>query len=94
MGITEQLGGLPSLTAILVILTGILGAMIGPLILNFLGIKNKKARGLAIGTASHGIGTARAYQINKTAGTFAGLAMGLNALATALLLPLLWHWLF
>ena len=94
MGITEKLGGLPSLTAILVIVTGILGAMVGPLILNFLGIKNKKARGLAIGTASHGIGTARAYQIDKTAGTFAGLAMGINALATALLLPLIWHWLF
>ena len=94
MGITEQLGGLPSLTAILVIVTGIFGAMVGPLILNFLGIKNKKARGLAIGTASHGIGTARAYQINKTAGTFAGLAMGINALATALLLPLIWNWLF
>lgn len=94
MGISEKLGGLPSLTAILVILTGIIGAMIGPLILNILGIKSKPARGLAIGTASHGIGTARAFQINKTAGAFAGLAMGLNALATALLLPIIWHWLF
>ena len=90
MGITEQLGGLPSLTAVLVISTGILGAILGPYVLNFLNIKDKAARGLAMGTASHGIGTARAMQVSETAGAFAGLAMGLNALATALLLPLIW----
>ena len=94
MGITEQLGGLPSLTAVLVIITGIIGAMLGPKILNLLGIKDWAARGLAIGTASHGIGTARAMQVNETAGAFAGLAMGLNALATALLLPLVWGLVF
>jgi predicted murein hydrolase (TIGR00659 family) len=94
MGIAERLGGLPSLTAVLVILTGILGAMMGPSILNALGIRDWAARGLAMGTASHGIGTARALQVNEVAGAFSGLAMGLNALATALLLPLLWRWLF
>lgn len=94
MGITEQLGGLPSLTAVLVISTGILGAMLGPPLLNLLRIKDWSARGLAIGTASHGIGTARALQVNETAGAFAGLAMGLNALATAILLPLLWQLVF
>jgi predicted murein hydrolase (TIGR00659 family) len=91
MGIAEQLGGLPSLTAVLVITTGILGAMIGPQILNLIGVKDWAARGLAIGTAAHGIGTARAMQVNEVAGAFSGLAMGLNALATAILLPLLWH---
>lgn len=93
MGITERLGGLPSLTAVLVILTGILGAMFGPLLLNLLGIKDKRVRGIALGTASHGIATARAMQINEVAGAFAGLAMGLNAMATAILLPVLWNWL-
>lgn len=91
MGIAEQLGGLPSLTAALVILTGILGAMIGPAIMNALKITDWAARGTAMGTASHGIGTARALQANEVAGAFSGLAMGLNALATALLLPLLWR---
>ncbi|MCO6408313.1 LrgB family protein [Hoeflea alexandrii] len=91
MGITEQLGGLPSLTAVLVILTGILGAVIGPLVLNLLRIRDWRARGLALGTASHGIGTARALQVNELAGAFSGLAMGLNALATAILLPVLWR---
>ena len=89
MGIAEQLGGLPSLTAAMVIVTGIIGATLGPIILNVIGIKDWAARGLAMGTASHGIGTARALQVNEVAGAFSGLAMGLNALATALLLPLL-----
>jgi predicted murein hydrolase (TIGR00659 family) len=94
MGITEQLGGLPSLTAVLVIVTGITGAMLGPHVLKLVGVKDWAAHGLAIGTASHGIGTARAMQVNETAGAFAGLAMGLNALATALLLPLVWRLVF
>lgn len=90
MGIAEKLGGLPSLTAVLVIVTGILGAMLGPKLLDMTGVVDWRARGLAIGTASHGIGTARALQVNEAAGAFSGLAMGLNALATALLLPLIW----
>ena len=91
MGISEQLGGLPSLTAVLVIATGILGAMLGPPLLTLMRIRSWPARGFAIGTASHGIGTARALQVNEVAGAFAGLAMGLNALATAILLPLLFR---
>ncbi len=94
MGISQQLGGLPSLTAVLVILTGILGAMLGPPLMTLLGITDWRARGLAMGTASHGIGTARALQVNEVAGAFSGLAMGLNALATAILLPVLWRLLF
>jgi predicted murein hydrolase (TIGR00659 family) len=91
MGISEQLGGLPTLTAVAVILTGIIGAMTATGLLKMLGINNSQAGGLAIGVASHGIGTARAFQINEVAGAFSGLAMGLNALATALLLPLLFQ---
>lgn len=94
MGISESLGGLPSLTAVLVILTGILGAALGPMVLDLVGVRDWAARGFAIGTASHGIGTARALQVNEAAGAFAGLAMGLNALATAILLPLIWRLFF
>ena len=89
MGISEQIGGLPSLTAALVLLTGISGAVMGVAILNLLKIADPRARGLAMGVASHGIGTARALQDSETAGAFSGLAMGLNAVVTALLLPLL-----
>ena len=91
MGISDQLGGLPSLTAVIVILTGIIGAMFGPLVLNGLKVHDWSVRGLAIGTASHGIGTARALQVSELAGAFSGLAMGLNALATAIILPILWN---
>lgn len=94
MGISDALGGLPSLTAVMVILTGVIGAMLGPPLLNLLRIRDWRARGLAIGVAAHGIGTARAMQVNEVAGAFSGLAMGLNALATAILLPILWSWLF
>lgn len=92
MGIAEKLGGIPSLTAVLVILTGIIGAVIATPLLNALGLKDWRARGFAVGIASHGIGTARAFQVNDLAGTFAGIGMALNALATAVLVPLLWQW--
>jgi predicted murein hydrolase (TIGR00659 family) len=91
MGIAEKLGGLPSLTAILVISTGILGAVLGPVVLNGLRVRDQATRGFALGVTSHGIGTARAFQESEQAGAFSGLAMGLNALVTALLLPLLAH---
>lgn len=87
MGITETLGGDPALTAVLVILTGILGAVIVTPLMNAFGITDWRARGFAAGLASHGIGTARAFQVHPLAGTFAGIAMGLNALLTALLVP-------
>jgi predicted murein hydrolase (TIGR00659 family) len=94
MAIAERIGGLPSLTAVLVILTGIVGATLGPLALRALGLqRDQRVCGTALGTAAHGIATARAVQAGEVAGAFAGLAMGLNALATALLVPLLWYWL-
>jgi predicted murein hydrolase (TIGR00659 family) len=91
MGIAERLGGLPSLTAAVVILSGIMGAVFGPMVLDLCQVRDERARGLAMGTVAHGIGTARALSENPVAGAFSGLAMGLNALLTALLLPLLWH---
>ncbi len=89
MGIAQELGGEPSLTAALVILTGILGAIMVTPLMNLLRIRDFRARGFAAGLASHGIGTARAFQVDPVAGTFAGIAMGLNALLTAILVPLL-----
>jgi predicted murein hydrolase (TIGR00659 family) len=89
MGIAEKIGGLPSLTAAVVILTGIAGAILGTGLLRRLGVRDPVATGFAMGVASHGIGTARAFQVGERAGAFSGLGMGLNALVTALLLPLL-----
>jgi predicted murein hydrolase (TIGR00659 family) len=89
MGISREIGGEPSLTATLVIATGVLGAiMVTPLMVLFR-FSDWRARGFAAGLASHGIGTARAFQVNAVAGTFAGIAMGLNGLVTAALVPLI-----
>ncbi|CDK98667.1 putative Inner membrane protein yohK [Magnetospirillum gryphiswaldense MSR-1 v2] len=93
MGIAEQIGGLPSLTAVLAILTGIIGAVGGGWLMDRLRITDDRARGVAMGTASHGIGTARALQMGEVTGAFSGLAMGLNGIATALLAPILVKWL-
>ena len=89
MGVSEGLGGLPSLTAVLVILTGILGAVAGTAVLDALRVRDEAARGFALGVAAHGIGTARAFQVSEETGAFAGLAMGLNGALTAVLVPFL-----
>lgn len=90
MGVAEKIGGLPSLTAVLVVMTGVLGAVMARSLLRLLRIRDDDHAtfGFAVGVAAHGIGTARAFQLSETAGAFAALAMGLNGVATALLLPL------
>ena len=89
MGISEQIGGLPALTAVAVVLTGITGVVIGDLVLNWMKVHDETARGMAFGIASHGIGTAHAMHKSRVTGAFSALAMALNGLLTALLLPLL-----
>ena len=89
MAIAERLGGLPSLTAVLVICTGVFGAVSARTILNVLRIEEPEVRGFALGVASHGIGTARAFQVSEEMGAFAGLGMGLNGLFTAFVVPVL-----
>jgi predicted murein hydrolase (TIGR00659 family) len=89
MGVSEQIGGLPSLTAVIVVLTGITGAVAGDLILRALKVRSEMARGMALGVASHGIGTAHVIQTSQVAGAFSALAMALNGLFTAALLPVL-----
>ncbi len=95
MAIAQQIGGIPGLTAVLVILTGITGAVLVTPLMNALGLRDYAARGFAAGVASHGIGTARAFQVNEIAGTFAGLGLALNGLVTAIMAPALvhlWEW--
>ena len=92
MGIAEQIGGLPSLAAVMVIATGILGAMAAQMLYRWLGIRDDAVAGFSMGVAAHGIGTARAFQLSETMGAFAALGMGLNGLLTALALPGLMSW--
>ncbi len=85
--ISERIGGIPPLTAIIVILVGVFGAAFGPLFLRYTGIHDKIAFGIAMGAASHGVGTARAIEEGKLEGAASGLAMCLNGIITALATP-------
>ena len=96
MGVSEKLGGIPALTAVLVILAGIAGAMLGPAILDRLQVTSAQARGLAMGCAAHAVGTARMVDESPQAGAFAGLALTLCGIITAtiapIVVPLLLEW--
>jgi predicted murein hydrolase (TIGR00659 family) len=93
MGIAEKIGGLPSLTAALVVCTGIIGAVIGTKLFDWLGIRDDTVKGIAMGVTAHGIGTARAFQVSAEMGAFSGLAMALSAFITSVILPWLIPWL-
>jgi predicted murein hydrolase (TIGR00659 family) len=88
MEIGQLIGGLAPVTACLTIMTGVTGAVLGPLVLTGLGIAQAEARGLALGTVSHGIATARAFSESELTGCWALVAMCLNAILTAILAPL------
>lgn len=89
MAVTEEIGGLASLTALTVTLTGVSGAIMARPLLNFIRVKDPATRGFAVGLTAHAIGTAHMLKEDETAGAFAALAMGLNGAATAMLLPLI-----
>jgi putative effector of murein hydrolase len=93
MGIAERIGGVPALAAVFAVLTGLIGAVTAPYLFEALRIGSPAVRGFALGTASHGIGAARALQVHPEAGAHAGLAFALQALLAALLLPLAMRWL-
>ena len=90
--VTEILDGIPAITAGVVIAVGIFGNAFGPGILRLLGIKNKNALGTALGTAAHGIGTARALEEGKLTGAYSGLAMCVNGILTAFIAPFFTEW--
>ncbi len=88
MSLAKANGGIPALTAVFVVMTGVFGAVIVTPLMNALRIRDYAARGFAAGLAAHGIGTARAFQVDPLAGAFAGIALGLNGALTALMTPL------
>ena len=89
ISIVERIGGVAPLTAALVVLTGCIGAVCGPEFCRLIGVTSPVATGLAVGTAAHGIGTARMFEVDRLSGAVAGLAIGLNGLMTTFLLPIL-----
>ncbi|RZJ26668.1 MAG: LrgB family protein [Haliea sp.] len=95
MGIAEKIGGIPALAAVFAVMTGLIGALAGKYLFDLFRIPldapGWAARGFALGTVSHGIGAARAMQVNADAGAYAGLALGLQVVLASLLLPLVFR---
>ncbi|WP_274366294.1 LrgB family protein [Paenibacillus thermotolerans] len=91
--IARVIGGQPELTAVLTVLTGLSGSMMGPALLKLLRIDGDVPVGLAIGTAAHGIGTSRLLRDSAEAGAYSGLAMGIAGIVTALLMVPVVLWL-
>ena len=89
MNIAEKSGGIPSIAAVVVIVVGIFGGIVGPFVLEKLGIRSKIARGLALGSAAHGLGTARAMELGTIEGAISGLAIGVMGIMTAILVPVI-----
>jgi predicted murein hydrolase (TIGR00659 family) len=87
MAIASRIGGIPSLSALVSIATGVIGGAIGPSLLRAIGVRSRLATGLALGAAAHGLGTARAVEEGAVEGAASGMAMGLNGLVTALIVP-------
>jgi predicted murein hydrolase (TIGR00659 family) len=96
MGIAEKIGGIPALSAVFAVITGLVGALSGKYLFGVLRIPMDTAgwtaRGFALGTAAHGIGAARAMQVNADAGAYAGLALGLQVVLASVLMPLIFRW--
>lgn len=94
MGIVEKSGGIPALTAAIVVAAGLFGAVVGPAFLKLIGVHSPTAFGLALGAAAHGIGTSRAVEAGEAQGAMSGLALCVNGLLTALLTPVLLSFFF
>ncbi len=86
MAVAETLGGIPALAAVIIVFSGVFGAMIATPLLNAMGMKDYRVRGFAVGVSAHGVGSARAFQVSEIAGAYAGLGMALNAVMTTVLL--------
>ncbi len=91
MALAKQLGGLPSIAVVAIIITGILGSIIGPFLYKVLKINDKVAMGIAMGSASHAVGTAKAMEIGETEGAMSSLTIAISGIMTVLIAPILWN---
>jgi len=91
MALAKQLGGLPSIAVVAIIITGILGSIIGPFLYKILKINDKVAMGIAMGSASHAVGTAKAMEIGEIEGAMSSLTIAISGIMTVLIAPILWN---
>ncbi|NMF04326.1 LrgB family protein [Clostridium beijerinckii] len=90
MALSKQLGGLPSVAVVAIIITGILGSIIGPFLYKILRINDKVAMGIAMGSSSHAVGTAKAMEIGEIEGAMSSLTIAISGIVTVLIAPVLW----
>lgn len=88
LSLSEHFGGIPALTSVAVVAAGILGSALGPWFLRLIGVRTPVAKGLALGAASHVVGTAKALEMGAVEGAIGGAAIGLMGIMTAILLPI------
>lgn len=91
MALSSQIGGEPSITVVAIIITGILGSIIGPFLYKVLKIKDKVAMGIAMGSASHAVGTAKAMEIGETEGAMSSLTIAISGIITVIIAPIIWN---
>lgn len=89
--ISSQLGGLVPITVLAIIITGIIGAILGPAICKLFRIKDKVAIGISIGTAAHAVGTTKALELGDTEGAMSSLSIGVAGLMTVFMAPISYH---
>ena len=87
--VSEQIGGIPSITIVSIVITGITGAVTAPLVCRFFRIKNSVAQGVAIGTSSHALGTTKAMEIGEVQGAMSSLSIGVAGVVTVFITPVL-----
>ncbi len=87
--VSKQLGGIPSITVAAIIITGIVGTIIGPVVFKLLNIKDKVAIGVALGTASHAVGTSKAIELGEIEGAMSSLSIGIAGLITVIIAPVI-----
>lgn len=91
MALSRQLGGIPSIAVVAIIITGILGSIIGPFLYKILKINDKVAMGIAMGSASHAVGTAKAIEIGEIEGAMSSLTIAISGIMTVIIAPILWN---
>jgi len=91
MALAKQLGGLPSIAVVAIIITGILGSIIGPFLYKILKINDKVAMGIAMGSASHAVGTVKAIEIGEIEGAMSSLTIAISGIITVIIAPILWN---
>lgn len=89
MNVSQTIGGVPNITAVFVIITGLLGTVIGPMVMKLFRIENEVARGVLFGTSAHGTGTSKAFELSSLTGTISSISMILAALFTLGVAPML-----